>query len=345
VELAKSCSEIHKNDTVDLELISTIEVIFKSLACLNASFLLAHDAHNCCTGKNNGVDMEAAMAAFDAVQKVENDSVKQIIWDSITADLLPSLSASPADVETLRVYLSLPLYHEFMNAKNYTKLQSPFGEKLLVLGKIPLKIITGWWTLQACDYFERLVDSFKGVVSFILHAQVSRVVTVAGDKQMARYDKHLVTCLNILLMLFRINHQERKQKVPYEAFNLPEVTELLDVRQDYIQWLFDTNPSNFHLCSYPFLFDAPAKMMILQTDQAVQMHNAMQAATAQSLMTMFTGVPGASQFIVLNVARENIVEDTIRELAQYRASDLKKPLKVEWIDFCFLRICFLKKLP
>lgn len=35
-------------------------------------------------------------------------------------------------------------------------------------------------------------------------------------------------------------------------------------------------------------------------------------------------------YIVLNVTRENIVLDTIRELAQYGSSDLKKPLKVKF---------------
>lgn len=38
----------------------------------------------------------------------------------------------------------------------------------------------------------------------------------------------------------------------------------------------------------------------------------------------------ASQFIVLNVTRENLVEDTIREIGMYKPKDLKKPLKVQF---------------
>lgn len=51
-------------------------------------------------------------------------------------------------------------------------------------------------------------------------------------------------------------------------------------------------------------------------------------------MFLFSG--GAStatslqQFIVLNVTRENIVQDTIRELGQYGPNDLKKPLKIKF---------------
>ena len=35
-----------------------------------------------------------------------------------------------------------------------------------------------------------------------------------------------------------------------------------------------------------------------------------------------------NQFVILNVSRENIVDDTLKELSQYESSDLKKPLRV-----------------
>lgn len=35
-----------------------------------------------------------------------------------------------------------------------------------------------------------------------------------------------------------------------------------------------------------------------------------------------------SQFVMLNVSRENLVADTLRELSSYDSNDLKKPLKV-----------------
>jgi E3 ubiquitin-protein ligase HERC4 len=229
--------------------LSTIEVIFKSPACINASFLLANDAHYCCSSKNSGVDIQLAVEAFDYLRKSENESIKHTIWDSITEDLIPSLSTKPADVETLRVYMTIPLYHEFINSKNYMRLHTPFGECILQLGELPLKIILSWWTLQSRDYYERLVENFKGVVAFIINAQMKRVVSQLGDKQMVCHDKHLVVALNVLLMLFRINHQERKQKVPYESFALPELSEVLDIRQDYVQWLQDPTvspPSLYH---------------------------------------------------------------------------------------------------
>lgn len=43
---------------------------------------------------------------------------------------------------------------------------------------------------------------------------------------------------------------------------------------------------------------------------------------------MFNLAAPTSQFIVLNVTRENLVQDTLREIMKYSQSDLKKPLKV-----------------
>lgn len=58
------------------------------------------------------------------------------------------------------------------------------------------------------------------------------------------------------------------------------------------------------------------------------MQNAMNTAISNSFLGMFAGHPSVPQYIVLNVTRENIVEDTIREIMQYGSGDLKKPLKV-----------------
>jgi E3 ubiquitin-protein ligase HERC4 len=54
---------------------------------------------------------------------------------------LESLPPSPPDVETLRLYVTLPLYHEFENAKHCTKLQGPFANALLQLKTEAAKIV------------------------------------------------------------------------------------------------------------------------------------------------------------------------------------------------------------
>lgn len=324
-ELTESCAMVKYNEAVDMELITVVEVVFKNLACFNASFLLGNNRHFCCTSKHHGVDVKEAEATFDFVRKIDHDNLKTLIWDSITNDLLCSLSNNPPDVETLRIYLVLPLYHEFVNSKNYHKLHTPFCKVMLNLDKIPLKILSGWYSVTSVDYFERLVGVFKDVVNYFLHFELPKI-QIEVNKQVM-FDHNFFVALNMLSLLYHVNHQQRMDKVPYETFHVPEITEHFEIRQDYIAWCADLSPNSFYLCNYPFLFDAPAKHVLLQTDQALQMHNAMQTA-ASSILTLF-GAP-ANIYILLNVTRENIVEDTIRELSHYTSADLMKPLKVKF---------------
>lgn len=59
------------------------------------------------------------------------------------------------------------------------------------------------------------------------------------------------------------------------------------------------------------------------------MQSAMQDALSQNMLSIFlTGGTPQSQFVVLNVTRDNLVQDTLREIMQYGSGDLKKPLKV-----------------
>lgn len=84
-----------------------------------------------------------------------------------------------------------------------------------------------------------------------------------------------------------------------------------------------------YLCNYPFLFNAEAKTLLLQTDQAIQMQTAMSEAATRAFLSFFTSMGNSvCQYLVLNVSRENLVLDALRELTEVNTSDLKKPLKV-----------------
>ncbi|XP_055530268.1 probable E3 ubiquitin-protein ligase HERC4 isoform X2 [Wyeomyia smithii] len=329
VETSKKLSVIQHDETVDMDLITLVETVFKSLACFNGSWLMPNGEHLCCTSKHPGVDIEAAEEAFGNIRKIEHDTLKQSIWEAISSDLLSSLVASPADVETLRVYLTLPMYHEFINSKNYLKLHSPFSRAVQNLQKIPLQIVSQWWSRQTKEYFERLVENFKSVILYIINFKFPK--PVGGEERQALcYEVNLALMLNILEILYKINNTQRSQKLTQQQFQINEIDDLVDIRQDYVRWVMDAHGNYFSLCNYPFIFNASSKTRLLQTDQAIQMHQAMQSAVTASFFAMFNPDATVSQFIVLNVTRENIVADTIRELAQYTENDLKKPLKIRF---------------
>ncbi|XP_052894618.1 probable E3 ubiquitin-protein ligase HERC4 [Anopheles moucheti] len=329
--MGRELANIEPDQTVEQDLMSSVETIFKSLACMNGSLLMPNEEHVCCTSKHPGVDMDAAEETFDMIRKIECESIRQLIRDSIESDLLGALTPSPADVETLRIYLVLPLYHEFINPKHYQKLHSPFCQSVLKLSKNAYEIVVNWWGNQSKEYFERMVENFKSVILYMINFKLPRVVGTT-NKQEVRYDLHLAAVLDIIAVLYWINHHKRTQKLPYEQFHINEIDDLVDIRQDYMRWTTDTNGVTFSLCNYPFIFNAAAKMLLLQTDQMLQMYQAMQSAATVSLLSiMCSPMPSAaSQYIALNVTRENIVQDTIRELSHYAASDLKKPIKIKF---------------
>lgn len=79
VSLAEHCTTIGKDETVDMTLMTSIETLFRSLACLNGSFLKPNDEHMCCTIKNHGLDMADAELAFGYIRKMESLSLKNIV--------------------------------------------------------------------------------------------------------------------------------------------------------------------------------------------------------------------------------------------------------------------------
>lgn len=79
VNLAKQCASIGRDETVDLTLMSRIETLFRSLACINGSFLQSNGSHMCCTTRNHGLNMADAEIAFGYLRKMENSSLKNIV--------------------------------------------------------------------------------------------------------------------------------------------------------------------------------------------------------------------------------------------------------------------------
>lgn len=177
---------------------------------------------------------------------------------------------------------------------------------------------------------------------------------MSGTRPGIVYDSSLELSLNIMRLLFNAN--QHSKNVPYDVFTIPELTENIDLRADYFSWLMDksvrldlkkenhffaTNfffayfqPMNFYLCNYPFLFDAKAKTLLLETDQTIQMGTAMNNAANMTLYSMMNSnamnIERVSPFVYLQVSRENLVQDTIKEITRCIGRDLKKPLKVKF---------------
>lgn len=95
---------------------------------------------------------------------------------------MPSFVDSPPDVESLRVYLTLPLYHRFANLSNYSSLQIPFCKAVLKLKAEAYKVVSIWWSAYASAYyFERLVRIYKSTVLHIVEQSTVNKVTICRN--------------------------------------------------------------------------------------------------------------------------------------------------------------------
>ncbi|XP_068143352.1 probable E3 ubiquitin-protein ligase HERC4 [Drosophila tropicalis] len=329
-EATNQCTRFKEGDQCDLDLLNSMELIFKSQACLNASFLLANDKHVACSIRNHGLDLNAAQLAFDNLRRVENEGVKQVIWDNVTKELIGSLVASPADVESMRVYLLLPLYHEYVNSKHYKSLHVPFAKAIFSLTENPHKVLKKWWSQTTMEYYEHMVNNFLHVVVHIVSFKMGLNVLnhQASDTQqrLLPYNLELEVILRLLQYLCEINN-EREERLNYQLFHWTELSDYVDVQREYLRWILSENQNEFNICNFPFLLNASAKTTMLQADQTWQMYSAMTSAAFSIDLLNYDPI---CHYVVLNVTRDNIVQDSLRELQRYSLGDLKKPLKIKF---------------
>ncbi|XP_019887375.1 probable E3 ubiquitin-protein ligase HERC4 isoform X1 [Ooceraea biroi] len=321
------CQKIPPGMQVNHELMTYIETVFRSQACINASFLLANDQHYGCSSKNHGIDIECAIKLFGIIAELENNTIQELIFTCITESLIPTFAVSPPDVETLRVYVTLPLYHGFANLSNYKCLQAPFCKALVSLKEESRQTVSQWWGNTSKYYFERLVRIYKTVMlQFLKESTVNKRIT---------WNENLRYVLEMLSILNKRNNADDRI-VPHETFYMPEITEYIDIHHDYLNWLMDElYYRKIYLCNYAFIFDVEAKTTLLQLDQSLQMRGAMQEAATRAVREMLSGVGNLfvahnSQFLTLLVSREDIVANTLAQLPHYNSSDLKKPLRVKF---------------
>lgn len=76
---AETCASIRPEESIDQDLMTLLETVFKSLSCLNASFQQRNIGNQCCTSRNSNVDIAEATVAFGHVARIEHDALKQIV--------------------------------------------------------------------------------------------------------------------------------------------------------------------------------------------------------------------------------------------------------------------------
>jgi E3 ubiquitin-protein ligase HERC4 len=123
-----------------------------------------------------------------------------------------------------------------------------------------------WMRLLETRHFNRIVQFLMNCVEFLF------------NKDHRNHEKFL-PALNILNELSQVN--KTSNRIPFEKFYLNSLGKKVDVRQDYMESYAAKHPEQFSnqgrkadggfWSNYPFLFNAEAKVAILEADSVLRM--------------------------------------------------------------------------
>lgn len=326
--------------------------------------------HNSMEKNNCLVDWLQAFHGFNLIEDAQHPRIDELIHQNIVCLMSNMLDVSIANKnnkssnsscdlsdylneETLRVYLLLPLSHLFrmksIEDHAAQQLVSLLAQNILALPSKGLDILQMQWCLLEKRYFKSLIDIFKKSVEFNLLEQFNDNLKAAKDniskEQQFLNLKHNVhlnisRCLQVLKLLFAIN--KITQRVSYKEFYIQDIADKFDLRQDYVSWK-ESGPSarsnHNYLCNYPFIFDPPAKNMILDTDSKMQQIKAANSSVYNQLQSQMVSAIQNSQhttfyvnpYLDLVVHRKTILHETITQLCtinKHSARNFKQPLRV-----------------
>ncbi|XP_064416275.1 probable E3 ubiquitin-protein ligase HERC3 isoform X2 [Latimeria chalumnae] len=319
------------SETSDMNTVDDVIQILSSAACWNGSFLdKRNDDHFKTSPKLPGIDLNSIKLLFEKLMKTQYTKLLKKASDSFESFLIPQLPSSPPDVEAMRIYLILPEFPLLRDSKYYITLTLPLAMTILRLDPNPSRVLDNWWSQVGPSYFFQLVDLYKRAVVYLLTGGKTLLIPML-------LNSYISAALRLLEKLHKVNLKARH--VDYDAFYIPEITNLVDIQEDYLVWFLhqaglkirpSITQNSVMLCSYPFVFDAQAKTKMLHTDTELQMQVAINGASLENLFMLLTLEPllARNPFLVLHVRRSNLVSDALRELSIHSDLDLKKPLKV-----------------
>ncbi len=117
------------------------------------------------------------------------------------------------------------------------------------------------------------------------------------------------------------------QQVPTSDF-YNTLLDYSDIIADFEAW--ESRRRQFTFCQYPFFYSIWAKIHILEYDARRQMEVKAREAFFHSIM----GRKAISQYLVLRIRRDCLVEDSLRGISENVSSgqeDIKKSLKIEFL--------------
>ncbi|KAG2197883.1 hypothetical protein INT47_003552 [Mucor saturninus] len=295
-----------------------IETIFSSWVCLNHSFCNEEEEDE----EKIGLNMADVKDAYRILLNLPVNVIR-VMMSAI--DRLLKRPAVPlkrmSDIRFLLIILENPLLaqHNFPAETKYhhNLLKRVFGI-LSCLNNECHHGLVQWFSSYPIKGFKSKID--------LIHAFLSHRISRARRSQAAlptayESDWKIASAARVMALLFAANNQANKVHLS-EFYNT--MADYINLMGDFESW--QSQSGKFAFCQYPFLISMGSKMKIVESDAKQQM----ETKWREAFFNMLFHQKASNPYLVLRVSRENLIEDSLRQLAQ-NESDLKKSLRIEFV--------------
>ncbi|XP_045190576.1 probable E3 ubiquitin-protein ligase HECTD2 isoform X2 [Mercenaria mercenaria] len=243
--------------------------------------------------------------------------IQKIVLKSIINSLLKD--KKPHSKDDLRAYLVLLQNPQFGSSSTYV-IFAHLLRQIAALTDHDHHYLVYWMRKLSGDRLQALLERLNSFISIRLFPPKPQDLPPmvkcswwipSGTKVMA-----LLNAANNLCQPPLVSHME--------FYNM--ALDNLDLMQEYLAWQDPNSSGGFSFCQYPFILSITAKRTILQRDSEQQM--ILMARRSLVAKVQRRQLPDVGMlFFNLTVRRENLVSDSLNEIAK-KQHDLKKKLKV-----------------
>ena len=272
------------------------------------------------------LNIQDVLDTYAMLQKVESSGVEGSLMNA-AGRVANEIRYSPHMLRTgkeLRAILILLLNPALMNDDYHSEVLGPLCVAIWnIEGNMKHTLVRYLADPQfPADVFQDLVLLLQQLITL----RILQCPLVHGDTFIAA----AVRVLSILWKANTINENE-EEKISTQNFYNDIVSNMLSSKQEFNEE-FRTYKANdktrFAFCHYPFIVSPFIKTMILRKDSKLQQRTAGEdEIQSMGLLARLM----RTDRMIWRIARENLLNDTLRELNRHTPSDLRKELKVVFI--------------
>ncbi|KAG2199774.1 hypothetical protein INT46_003742 [Mucor plumbeus] len=295
-----------------------IETTFSSWVCLNHSFSNGQET----SLQDSGINMDDTREAYRIILNMPVNVIRSMMS---AIDRLLKRPAVPlrrmVDIRFLLIILENPLLaqHNFPAETKYhhNLLKRVFGI-LSCLNNECHHGLVNWFSSYPLKNFESKID--------LIHAFLSHRISRARRSPLGlpiayEADWKIASASRVMALLFAANNQSNKVHIS-DFYNT--MADYINLMGDFESW--QSQSGKFAFCQYPFLISMGSKMKIVESDAKQQM----ETKWREAFFNMLFHQKASNPYLVLCVSRENLIDDSLRQLAQNELN-LKKSLRIEFI--------------